>query len=92
MATKETLTQIRKNIEACVGKKVVLRTDKGRKKVKLHEGILVEAYPSVFVVVIDDGLCSSRKISYSYSDVLTDCVEVSLWSSAVESDMAVSIS
>lgn len=90
MATKETLTQIRRNIEACVGKKVVLRTDKGRKKVKQHEGILVEAYPSVFVVVIDDGLCSSRKISYSYSDVLTDCVEVSLWSS--DSNVTLSIS
>jgi uncharacterized protein Veg len=78
MATKETLTQIRRSIEDCVGKKVVLRTNKGRKKVKTREGVLEEAYPNVFVVRIDDGLCSQRKVSYSYSDVLTDSVEITL--------------
>jgi len=72
------MTQIRRNIEDCVGKRVVLRTDKGRKKVKQREGVLVEAYSNVFVVMIEDGMCAARKVSFSYSDVLTDSVEVTL--------------
>lgn len=82
MATRETLTQIRKSIEDCIGQKVVLKTNKGRKKVKVREGVLEEAYPSVFVVRIDDGMMSERKVSFSYSDVLTETVEVTLCSSA----------
>lgn len=79
LATKETMTQIRRNIEGCVGKRVLLRTDKGRKRGKQREGILVEAYSNVFVVMIEDGFCPSRKVSFSYSDVLTDSVEVTLY-------------
>lgn len=72
------MTQIKRNIENCVGKRVLLRTDIGRKKGKQREGVLVEAYNSVFVVMIEDGLCPSRKVSFSYSDVLTDSVEVTV--------------
>lgn len=90
MATKETMTQIRRNIEGCVGQRVVLRTDKGRKKSKEREGILVEAYSNVFVVMIEDGLCPSRKVSFSYSDVLTDSVEVTLWGQECPVDFSAS--
>ncbi|MCK8059294.1 MULTISPECIES: Veg family protein [unclassified Fusibacter] len=81
MATRETLSEIRKTIEGCIGEKVVLRTNKGRKKVKVREGVLEEAYPNVFVVRIDDGMMSQRKVSFSYSDVLTETVEVTLCTS-----------
>lgn len=78
MATRETLSEIRSNVKDCIGKKVVLRTNKGRKKVQVKEGVLEEVYPSVFIVRIDDGLVSERKVSYSYSDILTETVEITL--------------
>jgi uncharacterized protein Veg len=78
LATRDTLTEIRKNIENCVGQKVVLRTNKGKRKSRTNEGVLAEVYNSVFVVKIDGGLGVERKVSYSYSDVLTDTVEITL--------------
>lgn len=76
MATQETLMQIRRNIEGSIGKRVQLRTNKGRKKSLISEGVLDSAYPGVFIVRVDDGLLTQRKLSYSYSDVLTETVEL----------------
>jgi uncharacterized protein Veg len=86
LATKETLIDIKKNIEENIGCKVVLRTNKGRKKVNVREGILEDAYPSVFTVRIDSGLMSERKVSYSYSDVLTETVELSMFNNLLASE------
>lgn len=78
MATKATLTEIRKSVESCIGSKVILRTNKGKRKVNVKEGIIEDAFPSVFTVKINAGLDSERRVSYSYSDILTDTVEVTL--------------
>lgn len=78
MATKETLTKLKRNVENYIGQKVVLKTNKGRKRVFVKEGVLEEVYPSIFVVRIDRGLISERKVSYSYSDILTETVEITL--------------
>ncbi len=78
MATRETLTDLRRNVESCLGQNVVLKTNKGRKRVFVKEGVLEEVYPSIFVVRIDRGLTSERRVSYSYSDILTETVEITL--------------
>ena len=76
LATKHTLDQIRKDIEKHVGKNVVLRANKGRKKMIVRRGILENTYPSIFVVKIDDSNCT--RVSYSYSDVLTSTVKLQI--------------
>ena len=78
MATKKTLVEIKETVESHLGEQVTLRTNKGRKKVKVKNGILMETYPSVFIVRIDLGMESERKVSFSYSDILTETVEVTL--------------
>ncbi len=78
MATKDTITEIRRNVENCIGQEVVLKTNVGRKKVFVKEGVIEAVYPSVFIVKIDNGLVSERKVSYSYSDILTETVEMTL--------------
>lgn len=75
---KNNLAKIRKNVEDCVGKKVILKANKGRKKTTVKEGILEEAYPSLFVVRICNQFDSVRKVSYTYSDILTETVEVTI--------------
>jgi uncharacterized protein Veg len=80
LATRETLIELRKNVENCLGQKVILKTNKGRKRIFVKEGVLEEVYPSIFVVRIDRGLSSERKVSYSYSDILTETVEITLCS------------
>lgn len=84
VATKETLIEIRRTIENSVGKHVQLRTNKGRKKAHVSEGILDSVYPGIFVIRIDAGMGSERKLSYSYSDVLTETVELTFPNFAIE--------
>lgn len=75
---RNSLAKIRANVENCVGQKVRLKANKGRKKTTIREGIIESAYPSIFVVKIDGGYNSIRRVSYSYSDILTETVEVTL--------------
>lgn len=78
MATKHTLEGIRKSIEKHLGKKIILKANKGRKKIVVKEGILENAYPNVFVVRIDGNYDTTTRVSYSYSDVLTSTVKLRL--------------
>jgi uncharacterized protein Veg len=78
MATKQTLDDIKRNVQDCLGKRVVLRTNKGKRKAKVREGIIEDVFPSVFIVRIDAGRDSERTISFSYSDILTESVEVTI--------------
>ncbi len=78
MANKNTLAEIRKNVEFFVGEKVRLKANKGRKKVSVKEGILEKTYPNIFVVCIDGGFNTVRRVSYSYSDILTETVEITI--------------
>ena len=77
---KDILIRIRKDIERCIGKNVILRANKGRKKTVVREGILEAAYPNLFIVRVNNEYDSSRKVSYTYTDVLTGTVEVTVCS------------
>ena len=72
------VTEIRKNLEGCIGKNVILKANKGRKKTIVREGILESAYPSLFVVKVSNEFDSTRRVSYTYSDVLTSTVEITV--------------
>ena len=88
MATKATLSEIRRSVESCIGSKVLLRTNKGKRKVNVKEGIIEDAFPSVFIVKVNAGLDTERRVSYSYSDILTDTVEITL----CDSDQSINVS
>jgi uncharacterized protein Veg len=75
---KNSLDKIRKDVEDSVGKKVILKANKGRKKVIVREGILESAYPNIFVVKISNQYDYVRRVSYSYSDILTETVEITV--------------
>ena len=72
------MDKIRKDVEDSVGKKVILKANKGRKKVIVREGILESAYPNIFVVKISNQYDYVRRVSYSYSDILTETVEITV--------------
>lgn len=78
MILKTDLSALKKNIEANVGKKVRLTSNKGRKKTEVKEGILVSSYSNIFVVQFDNGQLPSNCVSYSYTDVLTDTIELQI--------------
>lgn len=75
MIEKSNIYEVKKNIEDCVGQKVLLRGSLGRNKSFEKEGTLVNTYPNIFVVKMDD---SNRNVTYSYTDVLTKTVELNI--------------
>jgi uncharacterized protein Veg len=78
LATRQTLDGIKSNVMECLGKKVILRTNKGKRKVKVREGIIENVFPCIFTVRVDQGTEAERTISFSYSDILTESVEVTV--------------
>lgn len=78
MAATNTLGKIRKELEMHVGEKVKLRANRGRRKTFEKVGVLENTYPSIFVVRVDEENYYQR-LSFSYADVLTSTVELSLY-------------
>ena len=77
MAATNALMQIRQSLESHVGQKIRLRAQRGRRKTLEKVGILENTYPSIFVVRIDEPNYYQR-LSFSYADVLTETVELTL--------------
>lgn len=76
MAEKSDLFQIKKNIETCIGEKVQLKANKGRKKAFIKEGVIENSYPSIFIIKFENEYETTRRVSYSYTDILTKAVEI----------------
>jgi uncharacterized protein Veg len=77
MATKQALAEIRQDLETFIGTRVKLRSFKGRNKVVEREGVLECTYPNIFVIKLDEKKAQQR-ISFSYTDVLTESVELTV--------------
>lgn len=76
MIEKGDLFQVRKNVETFIGKKVQLRANKGRKSSNLREGVIENSYPNVFTVKFENEYEYTRRVSFSYTDLLTKAVEM----------------
>ena len=74
MEARKTLDSIKRNIESHVGECVTLRANTGRKRITVNNGVIEQTYPSIFIVRLDDD--TQRKVTYSYSDVLTKTVQI----------------
>ncbi len=72
----EIVDRIRSDLECFVGTKMKLRANIGRCKIVEREGVLEETHPNLFVVRVEEKKNRSRRVSYSYADVLTKTVEL----------------
>ena len=79
MATVQTLNNIRQTLEKHLGKKILLKANKGRKQIVTRKGILEKVYPSVFVIKLDNDNEGCSRVSYSYSDLLTSNVKLQVF-------------
>ena len=71
------MDQIREDLDLFVGKSIKIKANRGRKRVFEVEGILEQTYPKVFVVSFRERQIE-RRISYSYADLLTQAVELTV--------------
>ena len=89
MYIKNDLVKIKSSLSDNVGRKVKLTAKKGRKQIVTREGIIESTYPSIFIVKLDtpdESMASERRVSYSYTDVLTKTVELIICDPAKSED------
>lgn len=81
MISKSDLNQVKRDIESYVGYKILITSNKGRKKSFVQEGVLENTYPSIFIVKFENDYEVTRRVSFSYTDVLTNSVEIEVCNS-----------
>lgn len=74
MKINNTLQAIKEDLQEHVGEKVLLKANNGRKKISINEGILEGVYTSIFVIKVEDEF--PRTLTYNYSDILTNTVQL----------------
>lgn len=73
MISKESMQKIRQDVESYIGQEIDIKSNIGRNKKVNKRGTIDSAYSNLFVVKETD---SSRKLSYSYADVLMNSLEI----------------
>lgn len=74
------ISKVRASVHQQCGRKVLIQLDKGRNKVDIQEGIIQNAYPSVFTILVDDDRDEypPQLLSFSYSDIITRDIRMKL--------------
>ncbi len=84
MEPKDSLGAIKDNLDRFIGEKIVLKANAGRKRIIERIGVLEETYPSVFIIKLDEENHAFERVSYSYADILTSTVEVTVYTADEE--------
>jgi uncharacterized protein Veg len=84
MEPKDSLGTIKENLDRFIGEKIVLKANAGRKRIIERVGVLEETYPSVFIIKLDEENHAFERVSYSYADILTSTVEVTVYTADEE--------
>lgn len=76
--SKNALLDIKNDLDQYIGQKIMLKANGGRRKTVQRSGVLEETYPAVFIVKLDEDENSFERVSYSYADILTATVELTV--------------
>ena len=74
------IDQIRSSILKQCGSKVMIKLDRGRNKIDIQSGVIQNAYPCVFTILVDDKNENNppQLLSFSYKDVVTKDIRMKL--------------
>ena len=72
--------RVRASVHQQCGSKVLIQLDRGRNKVDIQEGVIQDAYPSVFTVLVKDEHDANppQLLSFSYNDIITKDIRMKL--------------
>lgn len=76
MIYKNDISKLKENIETQIGQKIIVKGSLGRNRLFEKQGTIESTYPNIFVVKYEE---DNRKVTYSYTDVLTKSVEVEVF-------------
>ncbi len=71
----DNLRAIREQVYQHKGSRVFYRAANGRRKAEARQGVIIEAYPSLFTLYVES---QNSTVSFSYADLLTKEVELRL--------------
>lgn len=70
---------VRRAVAKHVGSRVKVRSNLGRHKYDVTEGVISDIYPAIFLVTVENEEENTlQTISYSYADVITKDVQLTL--------------
>ena len=73
------LGNVRSALNKHVGSKVLVKSNLGRHKYNVLEGLITDTYPCIFLVqVVNEEEDRVQTLSYSYTDVITKDVQLTL--------------
>ncbi len=77
---QEDICKVRASVHQQCGSKVMIQLDRGRNKIDVQEGVIQNAYPSVFTILVDDKSTGnpSQLLSFSYTDIITREIRMKL--------------
>jgi uncharacterized protein Veg len=78
LLARQVFADIKRDLEPFVGNKIKLKANKGRKRIIEKTGVLENTYPNIFVIRLDEKQIE-RRISFSYADILTDTVQLTVY-------------
>jgi len=78
LSARKVLADIKRDLEPFVGDKIRLRANRGRKKVIEKTGVLESTYPNIFVIRLEEKQVE-RRVTFSYADILTDAVQLTVF-------------
>jgi uncharacterized protein Veg len=71
----DSLSAIREKVSQYRGSRVFYKAANGRRKAEARQGIILEAYPSLFTLFVES---QNSTVSFSYADILTREVELKI--------------
>ena len=74
------IKKVRASVHQQCGSRVKIQLDRGRNKVDIQEGVIQQAYPSVFTVLVDDDKDQNppQLLSFTYKDIITKDIRMKL--------------
>ena len=78
MIISSDLNKCKAMFEALIGKRIVCKTNGGRKRIITYIGTVEHCYPNVFTMRCDNETGKQSIISFSYIDVRTRTVRVGI--------------
>jgi len=76
MIYKNDISKLKQDIDTQVGQKIIIKGSLGRNRLFEKQGTIDSTYPNIFVVKYEE---DNRRVTYSYTDVLTKSVEVEVF-------------
>lgn len=74
------INRVRASVHRQCGSRVMIQLDRGRNKVDIQEGVILDAYPSVFTILVSDVNEDNppQLLSFSYTDIYTRDIRMKL--------------